>query len=245
MILVGSLFLQLLPHAMQAWREWPRPGFQTSGRAVLEKPDGECVKIQYLIYLPQNYSPPRRSPILLYLHGAGERGSDLTKVLRGGPPGLIAKGREFPLIVVSPQCPLGASWDSQQLLQLIDHIGERFTIDPDRIYVGGFSMGAFGTWDLASTAPERFAAIVPVAGGGHTTSAERLIKLPIWAFHGANDRTVPLAGSVNLIHAIRELGGRATLTVYDGMGHDTGDKTFCRDDLYEWLLMHRRPANDK
>ena len=134
-----------------------------------------------------------RWPLVLFLHGAGERGSDVEEVARRGPPGLVAGGKAFPFVLVSPQCELHQRWNPSVLLPLVDHVAQSYHIDPDRVYVTGYSMGGAGTWDLAVAAPERFAAIAPLARGGDESQAERLMDLPIWAFHGAVDEVVPLS----------------------------------------------------
>jgi predicted peptidase len=237
--LVG-LVVQLWPDVARLWREWPRPGRQTPARAEFILPDGRRTEVQYFIYLPQDYSSSRRWPLLLFLHGSGERGDDLEAVLRPSPPALLARGKNLPMIVVSPQCRVNASWDSRQLLALLDHLEKDFSVDRDRVYVAGYSMGGFGTWELAGAAPERFAAIVPVAGGGDVAHAGKLARLPVWAFHGAKDQTVPLAASKEMVEAIQTAGGNARLTIYEDRSHDTCDVTFSRDDLYDWLLRQRR-----
>jgi predicted peptidase len=232
-----ALILQLWPDMARAWREWPHPGQQTPARAQLNVAGGYSTDVQYLIYLPREYSSRQRWPLLLFLHGSGSRGDDLNLVLKGDPATRAVCSKGLPMLVVSPQCRAQTTWDSQPLL---DHLQERFAIDPDRIYVGGYSMGGFGTWDVATIAPKRFAAIVPVAGGGDASQATRLVKLPVWAFHGAEDRTVPIEGNRQMIEAIQAAGGDARLTVYEDRGHDTCGLTFNRDDVYTWLLQHNR-----
>jgi predicted peptidase len=236
-----ALVVQLLPDIARAWREWPWGGWQTPGRAVVEIEQGGAWEVSYLVYLPREYSSRKQWPLLLYLHGSGERGDDLQRLRRNGPPALIDNGRHLPLVVVSPQCPKDMHWDSAQLLALLDKLEEKFSIDPARIYVTGYSMGGWGVWNLANAAPERFAAIVPVAGSAEGAQPERLLHLPIWAFHGAEDCTVPPGSCQNIVEAIRNLGGNARLTLYENQGHNIGNATFPRDDLWQWLLEQRRP----
>jgi predicted peptidase len=236
-----SLIIQLWPDAARVWREWPWPGYQTPARAEVSLADGYRAEIRYLLYLPPEYTPRRRWPLLLFLHGAGERGDDLSKVARRALQSQLASGKKRPpMIVVSPQCPANISWQNPVLLAFLDQLEKRFPIDPDRVYLAGHSMGAFGTWSLAATAPERFAAIIPAAGGGNPEDAAKLKDLAIWAFHGANDKTVPIAESQKMVDAIRAAGGHPKLTIYPDRGHDTCDNTFSRDDIYAWLLRQHR-----
>src|SRR6185312_8308672 len=122
--------------------------------------------LKYLIYQPADYDKQDKWPLLLFLHGAGERGDDLELVKKHGPPKLAAEGKDFPFIVVSPQCPKDRWWEPIELVALLDDIGSKYKVDADRIYVTGLSMGGFGTWRLAFYAPDRFAAIAPICGGG-------------------------------------------------------------------------------
>ncbi|MEM8946403.1 MAG: dienelactone hydrolase family protein, partial [Planctomycetota bacterium] len=153
-------------------------------------------KLNYLLSLPADYDQQPSHALLLFLHGAGERGDDqLDRLKVHGPPKLIARGRRFPCVVVSPQCPLNSWWDAGALSGLLDHIEQNYKIDPKRIYVTGLSMGGYGTWALAMREPDRFAAIAPICGGGNTRAAKYLGKIsaPIWAFHGAKDTVIPLS----------------------------------------------------
>ena len=152
------------------------------------------VKLDYLVYLPPDYDSKASWPLLVFLHGAGERGDDLELVKKHGPPKLIEEGKQFPFIVVSPQCPKDGWWTSKplELTVLVDEIEAKYKVDKDRIYLTGLSMGGFGTWMLAGYTPERFAALVPICGGGDTLTARRLGNVPIWVFHGAKDPVVPL-----------------------------------------------------
>jgi predicted esterase len=235
-----SLVAQLWPDAARMWREWTRPGRQTPARAELKLPSGFQTEVQYFLYLPVNYSPDKAWPLLIFLHGSGERGDDLEMVRRSGPPALLAKGKSLPMIVVSPQCRADCYWDNEQLLALLDHLEKQFSIESDRVYLGGHSMGAYGTWALAAAAPDRFAAIVPVAVGGNTNDVPKLLKLAVWAFHGAKDQVVPLADSKQMVDAIQAAGGNARLTIYPDRGHDTCNVTFSNNEVDDWLLRQRR-----
>jgi predicted peptidase len=176
--------------------------------------------LDYLLYLPPRYASQNTWPLLLFLHGAGERGNDIEKVKANGLPKLIEQGKQFPFIIVSPQCPAGDAWvwKLKSLCTLIDDLSAHYKVDQDRIYVTGFSMGGFGTWALAAYAPERFAAIIPICGGGEVTSVPRLKRLPVWAFHGANDDIVPIERSREMVDALTKAQGKAMLTVYPEIG---------------------------
>jgi predicted peptidase len=237
---VTTLFAQLLPDVLRVYREWPRPGPQTPYSAELTDAQGDQWSVQYFVYFPEGYCAERPVPLLLYLHGSGQRGDDLNQVLRWGLPQLIGSGLTMPMMVVSPQCRAKVTWDSRQLLVFLDHLQQRYAIDPDRIYVSGESMGGYGTWELIGAAPERFAAAVPVCGGGHVEQEDRMAKLPIWAFHGAKDNVVPIEQSQRMVDAVRAAGGDARLTVFPGAGHGISELVFARQDLYAWLLEHPR-----
>ncbi len=220
----------------------PQPGAQVAQSIPSDQaPDGH---LHFWLYLPPDYQkqPGKSWPLLLFLHGAGERGSQLQQVKRHGPPKLIDQGRSFPLVVVSPQCPRGKDWRqlAPSLLKLLDHLEKHYRIDPTRVYITGLSMGGYGTWHLVALAPERFAAAVPICGGGDPRKADRIKQVPIWAFHGARDRVVPLKRSQEMVQAVRQAGGEARLTVYPQAGHDSWTATYENEEVYRWLLQHRK-----
>lgn len=196
----------------------------------------------YLLYLPPNYKPRGRErfPLLLFLHGYGERGSDLEKMKVHGPFKEIAKGRQFPFIIVAPQMPeTQTTWDPDTLTGLLDEIESKYRVDRSREYVAGISMGGYGTWALAAATPDRFAAVVPICGGGNFLSAARLTKLPIWAIHGDQDPAVPIEQSRTMVDAVKRAGGDIKFTVVPGGGHDVWTPYFAGTELYDWLLQHR------
>lgn len=203
------------------------------------------VKLNYLLYLPPDYesgsnAADKKWPLLVFLHGAGERGDDINKVKTFGPPKHVAEDQNFPFVMISPQCPRGSFWNTDHLLQLIRTTIKERNIDSDRVYLTGLSMGGFGSWALAAKAPELFAAVAPVCGGGDPRSAEKLKDLPIWAFHGDADRVVPIAASQRMVDAVKEAGGKnIKFTVYEGVGHDSWTTTYADEELYKWFLMQR------
>ena len=207
-------------------------------------------KVSYLLFLPQGYSDTeQRWPMILFLHGAGERGNDVWKVATHGPPKRVRQHPDFPFIVVSPQCPDGEMWSREILLSLLDDVTTKYKVDPSRVYLTGLSMGGYGTWDLGLSYPEKFAAIVPICGGGEYITMllgsrekpEVLKTLGVWAFHGAKDPVVPLAESERMVDFLRRLGVKdVKLTAYPDAQHDSWTQTYENPELYKWLLEHRR-----
>jgi predicted peptidase len=193
----------------------------------------------YLLYLPDDYGKDDRAwPLVLFLHGAGERGTDLELVKKHGPPRLIAEGKSFPFIMAAPQCPPDQWWSDDMLAGLLDRIEEQYRVDRTRVYVTGLSMGGFGTWRLAVNNPNRFAAILPVCGGGDVSTVCTIKHVPAWVFHGAKDPVVPVAESQKMVDRLKSCGGDVTLTVYPEAGHDSWTETYNNPEVYEWLLRH-------
>ena len=203
------------------------------------------VGARYLLYLPRGYDRARaeRWPLLLFLHGAGERGDTLARVATHGPPKFLASRPDFPFVVVSPQARPDSIWSNLALDALIDDVVARYRLDPDRIYVTGLSMGGYGAWQLAMEFPRRFAALVPVSAGAVPSGACALKHLPIWVFHGARDDIVPLDRAQQLVTRIRACPGASgalRFTVYPDATHDAWTRTYDDPALYEWLLRQRR-----
>jgi predicted peptidase len=205
----------------------------------------------YLLYLPKGYEADagKRWPLILFLHGAGERGTDLRKVAVHGPPKVAPTLPDFGFIVASPQCPEGETWSSDLLLALLDEVMRDCRVDPRRVYLTGLSMGGYGTWDLGIAHPERFAAIAPICGGGQTINvllpspekAQALKTLGVWAFHGGKDPIVPLEESQRMVEALKRAGvPDVKLTVYPEAGHDSWTETYNNPEFYQWLLAHKR-----
>ncbi len=204
------------------------------------------IKYNYLLYLPTDYEKTDKPyPLMLFLHGAGESGSPLAKVKKHGPPKLIAQGKEFPFIVVSPQSP-GMGWNPEALAGLLDDVMAHYRVDKDRVYITGMSMGGGGTIALASAYPDRFAAIAPICGatrGGADaarSTAAKIKGIPSWFFHGAKDPTVPIARSEELVKALKSDGADVKFTIYPEANHDSWTETYNNPELYSWLLSHKR-----
>jgi predicted peptidase len=198
------------------------------------------VTMKYLLYLPKDYEQKPSWPLMLFLHGSGERGDDLQRVKGSGPPKLIEAGQQFPFIIVSPQCPKGRFWEPFELTALLDEIVEKYKVDQDRIYVTGLSMGGFGTWALAIHTPNRFAALVPICGGGDTNWAKRIAHIPAWVFVGAKDTVVSVEVSQKMVDALKKKGGDPKFTIYPEAGHDAWTQTYANPQVYEWLLQQKR-----
>lgn len=205
------------------------------------------IKLDYLLYLPEGYDKQqdKRWPLIVFLHGSGESGSDVNAVKKHGPPKLLAAGTDLPVknfIVVSPQCPdRRRGWNTDHLNMLLDEVLDKYRVDHDRVYLTGLSMGGFGTWSWAEHYPDRFAAIAPMCGGGDPILARRLRNMPIWAFHGEKDTTVPIKSSQVMVDAVKQAGNEnVKFTRYPDAGHDCWTESYNNPELYDWFLQHKR-----
>jgi predicted peptidase len=210
------------------------------------------VTLNYLLFTPKDYDQDKSKkwPLILFLHGAGERGTNLAKVAAHGPPRIVTNRVDFPFVVISPQCPNGQVWEKEALITLLDKALKKYRIDPERVYLTGLSMGGFGSWSLATAYPERFAAVVPICGGGNVIDVllppkgkEAALKsLPIWAFHGGKDPVVKVEESERMIDAFKKAGNNnVKLTIYPEAQHDSWTETYKNEELYKWFLEHTRP----
>lgn len=201
------------------------------------------VSLPYLLYLPDGHAERDDWPLVVFLHGAGERGNDVTLVRKHGLPRLLHEGLAYPAVVVSPQCPEGEVWVQHQpaLLALVDDVVARHRVATDRIVLTGLSMGGAGVCYLAASSPERFAAVAPVCGPGTAFAVTpAMARLPLWAFHGDADDVVPVQDSRDLVARVRALGGDARLTVFQGVGHDSWDRAYADPEFRTWLITQRR-----
>jgi predicted peptidase len=196
-------------------------------------------KVNYLLYLPEDYArSSKKWPLVLFLHGSGERGSDVELVKRNGPSKLVEEGKKFPFILVSPQCPERTIWDNKMLAALLDDIESKYNVDKNREYLTGLSMGGHATWSLAIQYPERFAAILPVCARGYPQDVYVLKDVPVWVFHGKKDDIVPITDGEKMVRALIEAGGNVKFTIYPEAGHDAWTETYNNPEIYEWLLSH-------
>lgn len=198
-------------------------------------------ELRYIMTTPTGFDPSKESlPMIVFLHGAGERGDDLELVKANGIPKYFCADNDYRglrVVTLSPQCPADRVWNHMpdQLMDLIEHVASDMNIDRDRITLTGISMGGYGTWEMACTYPDYFAAIAPICGGGMVWRTGALTKLPIRAFHGTDDFAVPYNASVEMVETINHLGGNAVLTSYDNVGHDSWTSAYETSDVIEWL----------
>lgn len=221
--------------------------------------DAQGNELRYRLLLPADYNPACAYPLVIFLHGSGERGDDNLKQLVHGMNDFAKdeNRRRFPCFVFAPQCPEKKSWaeidlkipkhtmsteatePTKQVIGAMAALQCEYTIDPSRIYLTGLSMGGFGTWDLIQRYPDTFAAAVPICGGGDEKQAARLVNLPIWAFHGSEDKGVVPERSRDMIAAIKQAGGNPRYTEYPGVGHDSWTATYADPRMIEWLFSQR------
>jgi predicted peptidase len=212
--------------------------------------------LPYWLYLPKEYDGNKdKYPVLVFLHGLGERGNDLDRVLAHGSDKLIARGKHFPFIMIAPQCPnegnlrdrnAKAFWwkagSIDQVKNIVDHEKERLgRVDDDRVYITGLSMGGFGTYHIVSRHPKTFAAAAPICGHGNGWPDKKAVAhIPFWAFHGEQDGVVKLADQQKTVDDLKAAGAKVKFTVYPGVGHNSWTQTYANPELYEWLLAQKR-----
>jgi len=217
-------------------------------------------KLLYQVMKPENPAPATKYPLVIFLHGAGERGSDNDLQLVHGVKDFAnsESRKSYPCFLIAPQCPNEKKWaevdwsaDSHQrpekpsdpatlLLKLIDSLPTQLPIDTNRIYITGLSMGGYGTWDLIARKPDLFAAAVPVCGGGDEKDASIISKIPIWAFHGSKDTVVKPQRSTNMIEAIKKAGGNPKLTLYPEVGHNSWVNAYSDPEMLKWLFNQKK-----
>ncbi|MEI7834319.1 MAG: prolyl oligopeptidase family serine peptidase, partial [bacterium] len=200
------------------------------------------IEHRYVSLLPEGYDKDNttRYPLILFLHGAGERGVDLSGAILNGPHAYLKENRELPFICISALCPPNTWWYSKEVNDLLDEIMAKYRVDPDRVYLTGLSMGGFGSWDTACAYPNRFAAVVPICGGGNPADAPAMRDIPTWVFHGAKDTTVPITRSQEMVDALSKVGGRVKMTTYPEAAHNAWTVTYINPELYQWFLAQRR-----
>jgi len=213
-------------------------------------------EMPYRLHIPKMDTVKKLYPLVLYLHGAGERGNDNEKSLKNGVLNFISQENTCydPAFIFVPQCPENYRWvevdwglpahsmpDSisvplHHTMELLRKIIEQYSVDTNRIYVTGLSMGGFGTWDLICRYPDMFAAAVPVCGGGDIAKAPLIVNVPIWAFHGRQDNIVPLHRSVDIVQAVNNHGGCARLTIYNSVAHNAWVRAYSDKKMISWLF---------
>ncbi len=218
--------------------------------------------LPYRMMRPENLEPGKKYPLVIFLHGAGERGNDNEVQLVHGVKDFANPGarKKYPCFLVAPQCPVNKQWvqvpwsspshdmppkpsqPASLLVGLLDSLQKTLPIDADRVYITGLSMGGYGSWDLLARQPERFAAAVPVCGGGDEKKAERMKNVPIWAFHGGQDGAVPVSRSRNMVNAVNQAGGWAKYTEYPEVGHDSWNACYADPEMMAWLFAQVRTS---
>ena len=197
-------------------------------------------RFDYLLFLPEGYAKSKQCwPLMLFLHGAGESGTNLDKLKVLGPPKIVESQPGFPFILVSPQTTR-EGWNPDMLNALLDEVIRKYRVDKDRVCLTGASMGGTGTWRLAAAHPERFAAMVPICGRGDPADAKQLARLPIWVFQGAKDPVVRLERTQEMVEALKAAGGNVKFTVHPDAAHDVWTETYNNPELYCWLLAQKR-----
>ncbi|NND96720.1 MAG: prolyl oligopeptidase family serine peptidase [Pirellulaceae bacterium] len=234
---VFCLTICLVPLVVCA-QDAPPPGKQVE--QTFKTSDG--ADVGYLLYLPKNFEHDgEKMPMVLFLHGRGESNGPLSLVAKWGPPRFAQNGDELPYVLVSPQCPKEDFWSSetqqQRITELVDAIVEKYAVDQNRLYLTGLSMGGFGSWRMAADQPKRFAAVAPVCGRGDAADGEKLKDIPIWVFHGNDDRVVPYQNSVDMVQAIKQAGGtKVRFTSLEHIGHNSWSSAYATPELYQWML---------
>lgn len=206
--------------------------------------------LPYRIVPPAGGEPRERAPLITFLHGSGERGTDPALLSVWGPLRFQAEGGALPAFVAAPQCPLDLSWGDllPELVAWLDDLLRRYPIDPDRVLLTGFSMGGFGAWQWALHDPDRFAALAPVAGSGfrfrdYEIAADLgiLRDLPIWFVHSVQDEVVPVSGADEFHQALLRFGANFGYTRYPHAGHTrTAELAYGDTSRYDWLLSQKR-----
>ena len=217
-------------------------------------------KLKYRLLQPKNYDKTKKYPLVLFLHGAGERGDDNKAQLVHGMTDFASDDvmDKHPAFVIAPQCPEGKRWvevdwgsDSHSMpdipseplslcLDLIESAQQEFSIDPDRVYVTGLSMGGYGVWDALQRRPVTFAAAIPICGGGDPALVKSFNHVPIWCFHGADDTAVKPARSRQMIDALQASGGEPKYTEYEKVGHNSWAQTYANREVLDWLFAQKR-----
>ena len=221
----------------------PAPGTQTAQSVEVTDDKGGKTTLRYWLALPpvSETKPAGGYPLMIFMHGAGERGDNLELVKKHGPAKLAGTKPELNrFIIVSPQCPANRSWDLVALKGLIDHTLKTQPADKDRIILTGLSMGGFATWGLLAAHPDLAAAAVPICGGSDPAMAEKFKHVPIHVYHGAKDTAVPQKKSDDMIEALKKAGGNPEYTVYPDAGHDSWTAAYADPKLYEWMLAQKK-----
>ena len=197
---------------------------------------------KYLQYLPKGFDANEKYPLVLFLHGAGERGDDVELVTEHGLFKNIKQGNEYPFICIAPQCPKDKYWGCyiESLNVFLDELCQTLPVDKSRVYLTGLSMGGTGTFMFAMANPEKFAAIAPICGCGISWNAKPLLDIPVYMYHGDCDDVVPISESVTMLTQINKQGGNARLKICNGVGHNVWEYAYADQGLFAWMLSHKK-----
>lgn len=201
----------------------------------------EYKKLKYIVQYPVGYEEGKKYPVILHVHGAGGRGTDISIIENHFVHKTLREKEDSRFIVVSPQCYADTWFEIfEQLIEFAGFIRDESYTDKERFYLAGSSMGGYTTWQLAMTKPDWFAAIVPVCGGGMYWNAGRLKDVPVWAHHGLLDSTVRVEESIKMVNAVNANGGHAKLSIYEKVQHNSWENAFTNEEVYSWLLSHKK-----
>lgn len=232
-----DMMIQALPNPTAT--ETDKPGFH------LKKLRADRGERKYTVYVPEGYDGTKTYPAVLFLHGSGERGDDGVMPSQVGlGPAILNRPGGIPAIVVFPQARRtwsAASPDGMAALQALDEVMQDYKVDRSRVILTGLSMGGMGSWDIGTSHPERFCAVVPICGGGDLSTVDRLNRLPVWTFCGDADRDETVLNLRAMVDALRRSGSHvARLTEYRGVGHNSWDRAYNSPELIEWMLTQKR-----
>lgn len=216
-----------------------------AGRSAYRLPvrDPSTNHVNYVLYVPSGGTAPASGwPLILFLHGSEQRGDDPSLLQDLAIFSFADEQRQFPFVALVPQCPPGQHWSPLVLKQLLDAVEASVPVDRTRVYLTGFSLGGYGTWQTAAALPGTFAAIAPLCGMSDLPDVPSLVGIPTWVFHGAQDRNIPVTESLRMVSALREAGGEPRMTVYPDFPHDIWTITYRDSRLYLWFLSHSLPS---
>ena len=224
-VIYTSLFSQISEHTFDEKVEMP-------------------VKLDYLLHTPKGYQDSKKEfPLIVFLHGAGERGTDLSKVATHGPLQYIKAGSEINAVILAPQCPEDVYWQPHEIAALVKKVIKENRIDSNRVYLTGLSMGGYGVWATGGEYPELFAALAPVCGAIYRPiyrNISHIKDMPIWVFHGALDDVVLPENSNNMVNALKAAGSDVKYTIYPFANHDSWTETYSNPEFYDWLLSQKK-----
>ncbi|MEP4078547.1 prolyl oligopeptidase family serine peptidase [Haloferula sp.] len=217
------------------------PAAPKETQSRFEAPGGDALSYLLIEPDPAPLATNSKRPLVVFLHGSGERGDDLEKVKTHGPPKQALEGHGLPFVVLAPQCPAKKWWNLESVVALTKHIAAERNIDPKRIHLTGLSMGGYGTWAIIAKEPELFASAVPICGGGDPDTASIFKNLPIWAFHGERDDAVPVSKTRAMEKALTDAGAKqARFTYYPEAEHDSWTQTYNDPALYAWMMLQSK-----